>query len=640
MSFRLKTILGIALIELILLSILVISGLHYLRTSNEQQLLQRGQTTVRLAATMTSDAVIALDLATLDVLVQQILKNPDVVYMRVRLEDGTILSEGGHEAALNSDFHPEHTISEVGDNAILDVSHPIRIANRILGQVELGLDTSALALVMEDARKWMLTVAGLEILLVALFGFALGTLLTRQLTALQESTHRVANGDFGHTLIVHGKDELASTAASFNQMSRALAEFAQNLEQARQKAEAKRALAESVLADAVNSVGEGIAIVDANGTLKHMNLAFSALLSCNDKDAPTSNSRFYCCGDEKHIRKELDALLNSGRTDESEAQWTIKQPDGRYILNSRTPLLSGGWVFVKTDVTPIYKAQERERELERELLQAHKLEALGTMAGGIAHEINTPIHYIGDNLRFFSRAAETLLNIIAVQNVLLAKVDAANLFPEEVKKCRECQDDSDLEFLSEEILDAAEQSLDGVERVATIVLAMKEFSHPTSKTKTHVDLNRIIERTKTVCQNEWKHVADVALDLDPDLPQIMANEGELNQVMLNLIVNAAQAIAESKDQNKDPGKGTITVRTRTNNATIRVEVEDTGPGVPAHLCERIFEPFFTTKAVGKGTGQGLALCRDMIVNKHMGRFWLESPKIGGAVFIFTLPLSG
>jgi signal transduction histidine kinase len=520
------------------------------------------------------------------------------------------------------------------------VSHPIRIANRILGQVELGLDTSALALVMEDARKWMLTVAGLEILLVALFGFALGTLLTRQLTALQESTHRVAGGDFGYTLDVRGKDELASTAVSFNQMSRALADFAQDLEQARQKAEAKRALAESVLEDAVNSVAEGIAIVDAHGKLKHINLAFSALLPCDHNNSPPSNNKFHCCGDETPILKELNTLLQSGQADEGEAQWTVKQPDGRCILNSRSPLQSGGWVFVKTDVTPIYKAQERERELERELLQAHKLEALGTMAGGIAHEINTPIHYIGDNLRFFSRAAETLLNIIAVHNALLTKVDAANLFPEEVKTCRNCQDDSDLEFLSEEILDAAEQSLDGVERVATIVLAMKEFSHPTCKAKTQVDLNRIIERTKTVCQNEWKHVAEVVLNLDPDLPPIMANEGELNQVMLNLIVNAAQAIAESKGQNKDPGKGTITVRTRTNNATIRVEVEDTGPGVPAHLCERIFEPFFTTKAVGKGSGQGLALCRDMIVNKHMGRFWLKSPETGGAVFIFTLPISG
>ena len=161
---------------------------------------------------------------------------------------------------------------------------------------------------------------------------------------------------------------------------------------------------------------------------------------------------------------------------------------------------------------------------------------------------------------------------------------------------------------------------------------MKEFSHPSSKTRARVDVNKVIERATTVCRGEWKHAAKLNLQLDPNLPTVMALEGELNQVILNMVVNAAHAVTE-----KDAGQGTITIHTAALRDGIEFSVSDTGTGIPVELVDRIFDPFFTTKDVGKGTGQGLAICHDIIVNKHGGTIGIESEEGDGTIFIMSLP---
>ncbi len=278
---------------------------------------------------------------------------------------------------------------------------------------------------------------------------------------------------------------------------------------------------------------------------------------------------------------------------------------------------------------------ERER-IESELRMSHKLEAVGQLAAGIAHEINTPIQYIGDNTSFVSTAFAAYAALI---DRLTGSLDSLALgaTPEQVgEEVAAAMKEADLEFLNEEVPDAIAQSLEGIERVASIVYAMREFAHPGSREKTSVDLNRAIETSLTVSRNEWKYVAEVETDLEEDLPSIPAYAGEINQVLLNLIVNAAHAIAEVVADNEE--KGVILISTRREGDWVEVQLSDTGTGIPEEIQQDIFTPFFTTKDVGKGTGQGLALARTVIVDKHGGTLDVESAVGEGATFVIRLPL--
>ncbi|MEZ4648184.1 MAG: PAS domain S-box protein [Candidatus Eisenbacteria bacterium] len=258
--------------------------------------------------------------------------------------------------------------------------------------------------------------------------------------------------------------------------------------------------------------------------------------------------------------------------------------------------------------------------LQSQLSQAQKLESIGQLAAGIAHEINTPTQFIGDNLRFLREAFAELLPALAR---IRAKV--------------ECDENLDLEYLEEEVPSAIDQALEGVERVATIVRSMKEFSHPGKDKKEPADLSNAIRHTITVARNEWKYVADVVTDFGEDLPCVPVLLGEFNQVILNLVINAAHAIEEAGGGKRGP-KGTITVSTSESEGFVEIRVSDTGTGMSEEVRERAFDPFFTTKPVGRGTGQGLALARAVIVNKHHGTIDIESELGRGTTFVIRLPI--
>lgn len=197
--------------------------------------------------------------------------------------------------------------------------------------------------------------------------------------------------------------------------------------------------------------------------------------------------------------------------------------------------------------------------------------------------------------------------------------------------------DSDLPYLLQEVPKAIEQSLDGVQRVAKIVKAMKDFSHPGSQEKRAIDINKAIESTVAVARHEWKYVASVETDFQQDLPLVPCLIGEFNQVIPNLIINAAHAIATANAEGLRE-KGTITIRTYRRDEWAEIAIQDTGTGIPENLRPRIFEPFFTTKPVGQGTGQGLALAHSVIVKHHHGQIWFETEVGRGTTFFLRLPL--
>ena len=281
-------------------------------------------------------------------------------------------------------------------------------------------------------------------------------------------------------------------------------------------------------------------------------------------------------------------------------------------------------------IDELHKSKDR-------LAQAQKLESIGQLSAGIAHEINTPIQYIGDNTRFLQDSFHDLMRLFEKYRDLLEASKRGNTNEHLISDVEAMTEEIDIEYLIDEIPQAVNQSLDGVERVAKIVRAMKEFSHPGTEEKTFVDINKAIDSTIIVARNEWKYVAEMITDFDSSLPLVPCLPGDFNQVILNMIVNASHAIADVNGSSNK--KGTIKICTNHSNDCAEIRISDTGTGIPDAVISKVFDPFFTTKEVGKGTGQGLAISYDVIVKKHGGTLTFDTKKGEGTTFIIQLPIN-
>ncbi len=278
-----------------------------------------------------------------------------------------------------------------------------------------------------------------------------------------------------------------------------------------------------------------------------------------------------------------------------------------------------------------------QRGLEDRLLQSQKLGAIGQLAAGVAHEINTPLQFIGDNLHFAKAGIADLLTLLDMFRTSVQAAVQAPPTEARLTELAQAELDLDFEYTREALPTAIERSLTGIERVTSIVRAMKAFAHPGGDRLTPTDLKGLIESTVMVATNEWKYVADVDLQLAQDLPPVPCIGGELNQVVLNLIVNASHAIADVVGESGDKGKISISAGCDATHAVIRVS--DSGTGIPEHARAKVFEPFFTTKEVGKGTGQGLAMAYNCVVKRHNGTIDFETELGLGTTFVIRLPLA-
>jgi PAS domain S-box-containing protein len=291
----------------------------------------------------------------------------------------------------------------------------------------------------------------------------------------------------------------------------------------------------------------------------------------------------------------------------------------------------------KVDGEQLFSAVIRDissrKAMEQQLLRAQKLEAVGQLAAGIAHEINTPTQYVGDNIRFLKDSFREILALIERLRQLADTATDGRILSADLGKALQ---ETDTDYLLAEVPTAIDQSIDGVDRVSKIVRAMKDFSHPATE-RTPLDINRAIASTATVASNEWKYIAELQTDFDPDLPAVPVMPGDFNQVILNMIVNAAHAIGDVVGDGGH-GRGTITLATRRADEHAEIRISDTGCGMTPEVAARIFDPFFTTKAVGKGTGQGLAMAHNVVVVRHGGTIKVESTPGAGTTFIIRLPL--
>ena len=286
----------------------------------------------------------------------------------------------------------------------------------------------------------------------------------------------------------------------------------------------------------------------------------------------------------------------------------------------------------------IFRNLTEQRLKEASRIHSMKLESIGVLAAGIAHEINTPIQFIGSNLSFLQESFQDVLRLLATYGRLKEAIVSGNTETSELlAEIEELEEAADVEYLSIETPTAFEQTKNGVDRVAKLVLGLKGFAHAgDGESKRTVDINEIITNSLVVCQNAYKYVAKLELDLG-ELPAIKVYPGDIGQVVVNLVVNAAQAIGDCK--NKDGELGLIRIQTTCDSKWVTITVSDTGGGIPEGVRQRIFDPFFTTKDIGHGSGQGLAISRNIVHEKHQGEIALESTVGQGSTFFIRLPIT-
>ena len=391
------------------------------------------------------------------------------------------------------------------------------------------------------------------------------------------------------------------------------------------------------LSQAVEQSRVSVVITDLMGGITYVNRRFTEVTGYTPKEVLGQNPRILKSSSTSGAEyKKLWATITQGHEWRGEFCNRKKTGESYWELAVISPIKDEHgkpthFLAVKEDIT-------ERKVMESHLRQAQKLEAIGQLAAGIAHEINTPIQFVGDNIQFVKESWASLEPAVSLVRAVSNSPQIEGLPAPLLAQLQNAVGTLDYEYLQREIPCALDQSLGGIARVAKIVQAMKEFSHPGSEEKQYTDINKAILTTLTVARNEWKYVCEVETELASDLQPVPCHAGELNQVLLNLLVNSAHAIAEVLGEQSE-AKGKITIKTAQDSEWTTISIQDTGAGIPPEVRSRIFEPFFTTKEVGKGTGQGLALAHNAIVQKHGGRLWFESEVGRGTTFYLQLPMA-
>lgn len=409
-----------------------------------------------------------------------------------------------------------------------------------------------------------------------------------------------------------------------------------------EKAEQLLARAKEQWERTVDAIPDLIALIDRDHKVVRINKAMASAMGVNSSEAVGQPFCLISPGMAPPGEScQEDVLIDS--LEPLSVEMFINRFDGYYEINVMPYHGPNGeiqgTVFIAHDISERKIAEQEKDKLKSDLLHAQKLESVGRLAAGIAHEINTPTQYVSTNIQFMSDAFEDIKKLVGVFVKMLEEVKKEPAWHEVSDEVVACLDDVDWDFLVEEFPLTIKQSQDGLSRVSTIVLAMKEFSHPGGKNKEPVDLNKIIDTTVAIARNEWKYVADVETDLDENLPQVNCLVDEMGQVFLNLLINAAHAIAAKLGENAEIQKGCITIRSSRQDGWVEVRISDTGTGIPEKVRYRVFDPFFTTKEVGAGTGQGLSIAHDVVTKKHGGTLTFETAIGKGTTFIIRLPIA-
>lgn len=398
----------------------------------------------------------------------------------------------------------------------------------------------------------------------------------------------------------------------------------------RRAASENLARSEQLFRSLAENMSQGLVQVDLAGSVEYCNDHFCDLVQQGREGLMGMSLTLLVHEEEKALFRTIFAqdacFLLGTRFDlrlkvRQDIRFVLVTPVAHRAADSR---LLGYWLLV-LDITD-------RRLLESQLLQTQKLEAIGQLAAGIAHEINTPTQYVLNNMWFIKEGIENLgLALDACRNLLDGDEARARLAARE--------EELQIPFYLDEFPSAISETMQGLDRISAIVNSVKQFAHPGHDQHQEVDLNELVEKTVTLSRNEWKYVAEMAVDLDPDLPRVVCSSQGIGQVLLNLVVNAAHAVMDAP-KTEEERSGKITIGTRGQGDAVEIRITDNGSGIPKHARDHVFEPFFTTKAVGKGTGQGLFIAHRVVVKEHGGDIRFETETGQGTTFIITLPVAG
>jgi len=381
----------------------------------------------------------------------------------------------------------------------------------------------------------------------------------------------------------------------------------------------------------LSSISDGVVAASKNGSILYVNNAAGFILDSSPEELKTRNvfNLFSIFDDEKFLLFNPFDYLQSVSLDIGfSKQFTIETHSGnkKIIMIQISAILKDA---VLDSIVIVLRDLTEQTRTANQLLLAQKMESVGQLAAGIAHEINTPMQFVGDNTYFLKDAFSEITNYL----INIEKIQANSENNDIIKNLRE---ESDIDYLMNEIPVALERTAEGIKRVSNIVKAMKDFAHPSGQQKSNTKINDSILTTVTITKNEWKYSADLEMEFDESIPTVLCTVDEVNQVILNMIINAVHAIQEAK-KTRDFDKGLIKIKTYYDEEFVYIAISDSGTGISKENLNRVFDPFFTTKEVGKGTGQGLAIAHDIIVNKHGGKIDLESKVGEGTKFIIALP---
>lgn len=493
---------------------------------------------------------------------------------------------------------------------------------------------------------WISTAVGFLIVMCAVLLAAwIARRFSRRLVSIVDAANRIAAGDTSHlTLDDQARDEIGGLARSFNvmvgEMNRLSGEYDRLALMEKNQLEALVSERTQELEDSremFRLIAESTSAIPftldlSRGCFTYIGARAIAESGIPEPDwkVPGSLESIIPRSSNPDVRQRIDAcrsgpfdfvsLLMRRGNRRAEMRWT-----GSCEVVANVKILRG----LMLDITEM-------RRLGREQAAAQKLESVGRLAAGVAHEINTPVQFVSDNVQFVRTSMADLAPVISAYRQLRLAVNSGEDISAAARLAVDAEKKADLDYILENVPLAVESSIDGLGRIATIVRSMKEFAHPDQAQKTFADLNHALRSTLVIAHNEYKYIADIDTRFG-DLPLVQCHLGEINQVILNLLVNASHAIADALKQS--PGRGKLTVSTRLDGDSVEISVADTGTGIPEGIRDRIFDPFFTTKEFGKGSGQGLALAHSAIVVKHGGTLRFETECGKGTTFFIRLPVN-